>query len=285
MKVSASALLAVAALAGTAAAQWCPTTTVRKEFRQMTNNERQRYFSAVRQLNSGSRPNQFDRFAQVHVWFANEIHGVAPFLVWHRQFVRDWEQTLQRVSGDSSVFQPYWDWTNDSQNPAGSPIFSGNWLGGDGRGGCANIPMLGGQVPVWWDGNYQQYQHCLTRNFNREVMRAFYPRSALQVVFDQSRDYARLNPGIEIGPHSNVHVAVGGHMNSMASPNDPVFWFHHAFIDKLWNDWVNVDYNNRLWSYGGPNRNGASASYNDRLPYYGMQVWTVMPLGNMCYNY
>ncbi|KAI8869053.1 hypothetical protein GQ42DRAFT_32690 [Ramicandelaber brevisporus] len=74
-------------------------------------------------------------------------------------------------------------------------------------------------------------------------------------------------------------------MNTMASPNDPVFFFHHSYLDKLWHDWQNVDYSNRLWSYGGVNRDGTTASYNDKIPYYGNQVWTVLPLGNMCYDY
>lgn len=24
----------------------------------------------------------------------------------------------------------------------------------------------------------------------------------------------------------------------MTSPNDPVFWLHHAFLDKIWADWM-----------------------------------------------
>ncbi|KAI8869021.1 Di-copper centre-containing protein, partial [Ramicandelaber brevisporus] len=116
------AALGTVGLAGTAAAQWCPTTNTRKSYLDMSDGERQKYFGALRQLNSGTRPNQFDRFAQVHVWFANDVHGgIAVFLAFHRQFVRDWEQTLQRVSGDSSVFQPYWDWSVDSQNPPAAP--------------------------------------------------------------------------------------------------------------------------------------------------------------------
>ncbi len=26
-------------------------------------------------------------------------------------------------------------------------------------------------------------------------------------------------------------------MLAWVSPNDPVFWLHHAFIDKLWAEW------------------------------------------------
>ena len=41
--------------------------------------------------------------------------------------------------------------------------------------------------------------------------------------------------------HNRVHVWVGGQMGTGVSPNDPVFWLHHAFIDKLWADWQRLD--------------------------------------------
>ena len=49
--------------------------------------------------------------------------------------------------------------------------------------------------------------------------------------------------------HSAVHHFVGGQfkvrnqtwygtLKTRASPNDPVFWLHHAFLDKIWADWM-----------------------------------------------
>jgi hypothetical protein len=37
--------------------------------------------------------------------------------------------------------------------------------------------------------------------------------------------------------HNLVHMWVGGSMTTMTSPNDPVFWLHHCFMDRLWTDW------------------------------------------------
>lgn len=38
--------------------------------------------------------------------------------------------------------------------------------------------------------------------------------------------------------HNSVHEFVGGHMIYTAiSPNDPVFFLHHAFVDYLWEMW------------------------------------------------
>lgn len=51
-----------------------------------------------------------------------------------------------------------------------------------------------------------------------------------------------LEAGIIGGPnglptHNFIHNWVGGHMGTGTSPNDPVFFMHHCFVDKLWADW------------------------------------------------
>jgi Common central domain of tyrosinase len=37
--------------------------------------------------------------------------------------------------------------------------------------------------------------------------------------------------------HGNVHNAVGGDMRTAHSPTDPVFYLHHANVDRLWARW------------------------------------------------
>ena len=41
----------------------------------------------------------------------------------------------------------------------------------------------------------------------------------------------------EVAVHGGTHNAIGGDMAGAASPTDPLFWLHHAFIDKTWADW------------------------------------------------
>jgi hypothetical protein len=43
--------------------------------------------------------------------------------------------------------------------------------------------------------------------------------------------------GIYGGGHNSVHVFVGGSMSPLSSPNDPVFFFHHCNVDRLWYRW------------------------------------------------
>jgi tyrosinase len=42
---------------------------------------------------------------------------------------------------------------------------------------------------------------------------------------------------LEGGPHNWVHNAVGGTMATSGSPADPLFWLHHANVDRIWADW------------------------------------------------
>src|SRR5262249_23667730 len=37
--------------------------------------------------------------------------------------------------------------------------------------------------------------------------------------------------------HNRVHRYIGGTMGPPTSPYDPVFWLHHCYVDKLWDDW------------------------------------------------
>lgn len=44
---------------------------------------------------------------------------------------------------------------------------------------------------------------------------------------------------LERTPHNNVHDEVGGFMAAFATAGlDPVFWLHHANIDRLWEVWL-----------------------------------------------
>ncbi len=40
--------------------------------------------------------------------------------------------------------------------------------------------------------------------------------------------------------HGRVHNWVGGNMLSSSSPNDPLFWMHHANLDRIWAEWQDL---------------------------------------------
>jgi Common central domain of tyrosinase len=78
-----------------------------------------------------------------------------------------------------------------------------------------------------------------------------------------------------------VHNAVGGTMATAASPADPLFWLHHAFVDRLWARWQ-------------ASPQGASPSnVNERLlparvfgfPLFGNRVSSVLDIRALGYEY
>ncbi|PPJ49974.1 hypothetical protein CBER1_04743 [Cercospora berteroae] len=47
-------------------------------------------------------------------------------------------------------------------------------------------------------------------------------------------------------------LGVSEMLNPISSPGDPMFYVHHAFVDKLWWDWEVADSEKRLYAIGGP---------------------------------
>ena len=58
------------------------------------------------------------------------------------------------------------------------------------------------------------------------------------LVEDFEGDYYIFSNFLEREPHNRGHGWIGGDMgNPMISPNDPIFWMHHAQIDRIWSVW------------------------------------------------
>ena len=51
--------------------------------------------------------------------------------------------------------------------------------------------------------------------------------------------FTAFQAAIEGAVHAGVHSAVGGDMETGSSPSDPLFWLHHANLDRLWWAWYN----------------------------------------------
>jgi tyrosinase len=53
---------------------------------------------------------------------------------------------------------------------------------------------------------------------------------------------------LENSPHNQVHNLVGGPTGLMTDPDkaaaDPIFWLHHANIDRIWNQWISEGHQN-----------------------------------------
>jgi len=89
----------------------------------------------------------------------------------------------------------------------------------------------------------------------------------------------RAEGDIPFGMHNLVHMWVGGSMVPMTSPNDPVFWLHHCFMDRLWTDWqvLHQDQAQYLPDGGDPNDPTKRQKLNDPMPPWNTPNDTVTP--------
>ena len=74
-----------------------------------------------------------------------------------------------------------------------------------------------------------------------------------------------------MAPHIMID-GKGGDFSGMMSPNDPFFWLHDAYIDKLWNDWQHSESSGkRMNEYNGKHC-GKSVSQFDLLKPWNIAV-------------
>lgn len=214
----------------------------RKNQATLTAGEKSRYVAAVLTLKANGT---YDRYVADHVGAMAAAHRGPAFLPWHREYLRRFELDLQAI--DPGVTLPYWDWTVDT-SPTAS-LWDPSFMGGNGR-------PIDGQVTsgpfAFATGNWTLIHDgpALRRRFGVSTPSLPAPGDVTGALAETVYDvppYTLASPsgfrnrleGWISGPqlHNRVHVWIGGSMGPMSSPNDPVFFLHHCFIDKVWADW------------------------------------------------
>lgn len=199
--------------------------------------------------------------------YRNGAHRGPSFLPWHREFLMQVEDALRTV--DASITIPYWDWTQDAAlaDPTSAPIWADDMLGGNGleadewrvQSGPFAHKKGAWPVPPYPDddlpgpGLKRQFGVILPTlptdiDLKLALSEAFYDtpnydkspftvgfRNRIEGWITPRGDPSVKKPGSQL--HNRVHLWIGGNMAPMTSPNDPAFFFHHCFVDKVWADW------------------------------------------------
>jgi tyrosinase len=228
------------------------------------------------------------------------IHFTGLFLPWHRWYVHVVEESLKNKCGYTGV-SPYWNWTIDAPDFYESSF----WKDSNpecGLGGWGD-PNADFSVP---DGGFNELHlsypspHILRRNFtlrpfdSRLLPAAFFTdplkeanasfsASEIEALLETSAgDYKGFQEAFETfeGAHSAVHVIMGGDLGGTCpknapsnctpgptwSPNDPLFWMHHAMVDKVWYDWQRSNPVNANSFFGGSVQALQSLDSYDQYP-------------------
>ncbi len=213
-------------------------------------------------VNTGPTP---PRNIQTQFW-QNCQHGTWFFLPWHRMYLGFFEQIVRaavvQLGGPSDWTLPYWNYS-DASNPnarALPPCFLQPTLP-DGSPNPLyviqgiNIPRAAGVEagdPSAIPDSDVDLSGCLNETFfapDTDTTSgdlgfggpATGPNHDAQVFGQNS---------VESLPHNAIHVDVGGDtvngwmINPDTAALDPIFWLHHANIDRLWSVWNGVSASN-----------------------------------------
>jgi len=242
---------------------------LRKNQRNLTDWEKTQFTDAVLKLKAEKTgtTNTYDKYVQWHIDYTDATHAGPAFFAWHREFLRRFEIELQRIMKDDTLGLPYWDWSVDQAPP--SWPFTKEFLGGNGTSD-ARFPGKVVDGPFAFDDPNNWTLHVFDPDDPDPYARYPYlrrqfgpgpgnPKSSLptpanvQATFKATpydvdpwnensasgfRNMAEGNiPEPRPQMHNRIHHWVGGSMVPPTSPNDPVFWLHHCYVDKLWADW------------------------------------------------
>lgn len=189
--------------------------TSRKSAHAMTAAEGARYTNAINTM-LANPTNPYGKMVAVHGDMSHDMHGMDAtgtqrFLPWHRDYLMKFEKMLQAI--DPLCFIPYFDWTTQRSVPTWIRNFKPT----------VNVPAQGTVI--------------VKRNASIPAMKNI-------TTIKAQTSYTPFTDLLEQGPHGEVHMELGvvnGVREAMAriavSPADPIFWLHHAMIDKVWADW------------------------------------------------
>ncbi|KAM0333026.1 hypothetical protein ACHAQA_001683 [Verticillium albo-atrum] len=308
----------------------CTNPSVRKEWRELTGAEKADYLKAavcLRELPHEKYSHLFavttrmDDLVYTHFALNEDIHFVANFLPWHRWYLKLHEDLLRNECGYKGV-QPYWDWSIDADAKAmpSSPLFDAETgFGGNGQrtdsdepgfqrcvvdGPFANTNLT--LAMGWPDMNVPGDRlHCFTREFNGgegsdengdliigEMQVGAYNSNTMKIIYAFDR-YAQMSNMLEGLPHAQIHSVIFGDMGPATSPNEPLFFLHHANVDRVWAKWQGRN-ETRLADYTGfvDRDQTTPASITDTMPV--MELGDVAPVvqdymdtqaGPLCYTY
>ncbi|HEU4416265.1 MAG TPA: tyrosinase family protein, partial [Candidatus Angelobacter sp.] len=231
-------------------------------------------------------------------------HGSWYFLPWHRGYLLALEANIRaevaRLKGPADWALPYWNYFKPNQFKLPPAFASPDWP--DGKG---DNPLF---VEQRYGPNDDGDVYVPVNQIN---LNALSDPDYTGVASGGSRGFGGVDTGFEHGgtkhgrveqqPHDMVHVVLGGSdpqsqlPGLMSDPDtaglDPIFWLHHANIDRLWEVWrqsdpSHSDPDDPKWLKGPASVGGRSFS----MPMPDGKTWDYVPadmtdLGKLGYAY
>ena len=199
----------------------------RKNINCLTTNELHDLREALAAMYAlpASDSNSFSTIASFHGGppTAYCSHGAPGFFTWHRAYLMAFENAL-RVLG-CQVTLPYWDWSSGPSTGVPAACRLPTYV--NRVGATVANPLFSGPRPA--GGQTNRRADIDTTAFDDLADGAQAAMTAATFTSFQNQ---------VSGVHGSVHVRTGGDMGSVpTAAYDPIFYLHHANVDRLWADW------------------------------------------------
>jgi len=171
-------------------------------------------------------------------------HGSWYFLPWHRMYLAYFEdivmKTVVGLGGPGDWALPFWDYS-DANARALPPEFAASTFPGLPGANPLSVPgrALGTAAHKVIPSQDVKLTALKHRNFVADVHGGNPGFGGPRTAFSHGGGTHGL---LESLPHDIVHMVIGGVMSDpQTAALDPIFWLHHANIDRLWQVWLNTE--------------------------------------------
>lgn len=164
-------------------------------------------------------------------------HGSWYFLPWHRMYLAYFEQivaqTIVDIGGPAGWMLPFWNYS-DTSNPQARTMPDAFTNPANASNGLWLAARASDVIPA----RYVTLGALNTIPYTGDGRTSPLGFGGPETTFSHS---GQTHGQLESLPHDMVHVSIGGDMGDpRTAALDPIFWLHHANIDRLWQVWLNM---------------------------------------------
>jgi hypothetical protein len=194
-----------------------PDGTVAQQIQWLQRNGMGQYVPYYQGIADQTAPDDVARATWAKCQHSGRTQAV-NFFGWHRMYLYYFERVLRWASGDDTLRLPYWDYTDPAQ--LGLPV---------------TYRVSGSPL---WDGKRDPGMNSGASSLDADS-------TDIDDLLPMS-SYFAYELQIERGVHGYVHCTVGptcpvAHMGDVpVAAGDPVFYSHHANIDRMWACWQSL---------------------------------------------
>lgn len=211
-----------------------------------------RYFkeavAKMKKISKKEPENEMGWFAQAKTHLEHcgddtkNIHLTPLFLPWHRAYLAYFEGVCRKILCDLKVPDyddfalPYWDWSQGASIPE---IFRGSVI----NEWDADLNSI--EPPKNWNLKLEDQKWERIKDWEAqcadvdqtEIDKVW--KSDIFAIISMLPSGNYFSGTLQNGVHNRIHGFVKGNMNSpSAAALDPLFWLHHANVDRVWDQWI-----------------------------------------------